>query len=176
MSPKASEHLLIPLPHCSQVVSSLAPLSPPSGRRAQDAWSRVGNWAGGCAAGRGGDRATAAQLQCHPTPPTWPPALPPAQPAGPRAGTTREKRKLFFFPFAKTFSRSCHRRTPAVPAHFPPISFLQAVLEDEVGWLEVREGVPGLWHPQDPQDPPPPLRDPILPTTPPPEHAALGGQ
>lgn len=53
--------------------------------------------------GEGGHRATAAQLQCHPTLPTWPPALPPAQPAGPRAGTTREKRKLFFSPLQKLF-------------------------------------------------------------------------
>jgi hypothetical protein len=52
-----------------------------------------------------------------------------------------------------------------------------AVLEDEVGWLEAREGVPGLLHPQDPQDPPPPLRDPILRAPPPrAEHAAVGGQ
>lgn len=83
--------------------------------------------------GEGGHRATAAQLQCHPTLPTWPPALPPAQPAGPRAGTTREKRKLFFFPFAKTFSRCCHPHATALPAHFPRISFLRTVLEDELG-------------------------------------------
>lgn len=103
--------------------------------------------------------------------PPHPPNLAPSPPAGPaRRAVSRDhprEAQTFFFPFAKTFSRSCHRRTAAVPAHFPPISFLQAVLEDEVGWLEVREGVPGLWHPQDPQDPPPPLRDPILPTTPP---------
>lgn len=86
-----------PLPHLSQVVPRLPPFSPPSGRRARDARSRAGSglggvrWRGGCGRGQG----SAASVP-PPPPLTWPPALPPAQPAGLRAGTTREKRKLFF--------------------------------------------------------------------------------
>lgn len=117
---------------------------------------------------RGGGATGPLQRSFSATPPPQPGPQPSRRPSPPgREPGPPARSANFFFPFAKTFSRSCHRRTAAVPAHFPPISFLQAVLEDEVGWLEVREGVPGLWHPQDPQDPPPPLRDPILPTTPP---------
>lgn len=156
------------------MVSPPAPLSPPSGRRARDAWSRVGNWAGGggCAAGRGG-RQGHCSVSFSATPPPQPGPQPSRRPSPPgrEPGPPARSANFFFFflsPFCKNFFSLLATGAPPLTARSLPISFLQAVLEDEVGWLEVGEGVPGLWHPQDPQDPPPPLRDPILPTTPPP--------
>lgn len=147
-----------PLPHRSQVVPRLPPFSPSSGRRARDARSRAGVWAGGVRWGGGADRPRQRSLSATPTPLTWPPALPPAQPAGPRAGTTREKRKLFFSFLQKLFLAQAAGAPPLFPLapHLPPISLPLAVLEDEAGELEAREGVPGSLHPQDPQDRSPP--------------------
>lgn len=104
---------------------------------AQGSGCAVQGWSlgwGVCGGEGGADRATAAQPQCHPAPPTWPPALPPAQPAGPRAGTTREKRKVFFPLLQKLFLALATGAPPLFPLapHLPPISLL-AVLKDKAG-------------------------------------------
>lgn len=151
----------LPLPRSQVVPRPPSPFSPRSGRGARDARSSAGAGAGGCAAGMGGaDRLSAAQPQCHPTPPTWPPALPPAQPAGPRAGTTRETRKTFF----SLLLQKLFLVGALVPLGRRP----RASLEDGPGGWAREMGCRGLWHPQDPQDPPPPWRDPTRPSTPPP--------
>lgn len=86
--------------------------------------------------GRGGGQGHGSAASVPPPPPlTWPPALPPAQPAGPRAGTTREKRKLFFSLLQKLFLAQAAGAPPLFPlaSHLPSTSLPLAVLEDEAG-------------------------------------------